>query len=65
MASTTARPVRVIAGVALIAVGALLGGECWAFALIGLVPLVAGALDVCPFTVLFGRPFSGKAVRAS
>jgi hypothetical protein len=63
MASPAGRVVRVIAGVALIMVGALLGGGWWAVAVIGLVPLAAGALDVCLFNVLFGQPLSGKAVR--
>jgi len=65
MASTAGRAVRVIAGVALIVVGGLLGGGWWALAIVGLVPLAAGALDVCLFNVLFGQPLSGKAVRAS
>ena len=64
MASTAGRAVRVIAGAALIAVGGLLGGGWWALAVVGLVPLAAGALDVCLFNVLFGQPLSGKAVRA-
>ena len=50
---------------ALIVVGGLLGGGWWALAVVGLVPLAAGALDVCLFNVLFGQPLSGKAVRAS
>jgi hypothetical protein len=28
------------------------------------VPLLAGALDVCLFSALFGGPFSGAAIRA-
>ena len=64
MASTAGRVIRVLAGVALIVVGGLLGGGWWALAVGGLVPLVAGALDVCLFNVLFGQPLSGKAVRA-
>jgi len=65
MASTTGRVVRVIAGVALIVVGGLLGRGWWALAVVGLVPLAAGVLDVCLFNVLFGQPLSGKAGRAS
>ena len=34
-------------------------------AVVGLVPLAAGALDICLFNVLFGQPLSGKTVRAS
>jgi Protein of unknown function (DUF2892) len=65
MASTAGRAVRVIAGVALIVVGGLLGGGWWALAVVGLVPLAAGALDVCLSNVLFGQPLSGKAIRAN
>jgi hypothetical protein len=53
-----------ITGVALIVVGGLLGGGWWTLAVVGLVPFVAGAFDVCLFNVLFGQPLSGKAVRA-
>ena len=65
MASTTGRAVRVIAGLALIVVGGLLGGGWWALAIVGLVPFAAGALDICLFNVLFRQPLSGKVVRAS
>ena len=65
MASTAGRAVRIIAGVALIVVGGILGGSWWALAVVGLVPLAAGALDICLFNVLFGQPLSDKAVRAS
>ena len=64
MALSAGRAVRIIAGVALIVVGGLLGGGWWTIAAVGLVPLAAGALDVCVFNVLFGQPLSGKAVRA-
>ena len=65
MAATAGRAVRVISGVALIVVGGLLGGGWWALAIVGLVPLAAGALDVCLFNVLFGQSLSGKTIRAS
>jgi len=65
MASTAGRAVRIIAGVALIVVGGILGGSWWALAVVGLVSLAGGALDICLFNVLFGQPLSGKAVRAS
>ena len=64
MASTAGRAVRVVAGVALIVVGGLLGGGWWALAVVGLVPLAAGALDICLFNVLVGQPLRGAAVRA-
>ena len=65
MASTAGRAVRVLAGVALTVVGGILGGGWWALAVVGLVPLATGVLDICLFNVLFGQPLTGKAVRAS
>jgi len=64
MASTAGRTARVVAGVALIVVGGLLGGGWWALAAVGLVPLTTGALDICLVNVLVGQPLSGRAVRA-
>jgi hypothetical protein len=56
---------RVLAGIALILVGVLaIGGTAgWVVAAIGLVPLAAGALDVCVFAPLAGYPFNGGALR--
>ena len=64
MASTAGRAARVIAGIALIVVGALLGGGWWALAVVGLVPLATGVLDVCLVNALFGQPLSGRTARA-
>jgi hypothetical protein len=66
MASTTGRIVRIVAGVVLIALGLLsLGGVAGVIvAVIGAVPLLAGAFDVCVFAPLFGNPFSGPKIRA-
>jgi len=65
MASTAGRAARVGAGLALIVVGGLSGGGWWTLAVVGLVPLAAGALDICLVNVLVGQPLNGKAVRAS
>ncbi len=66
LASTAGRIARIAAGVALIAAGLLaVGGTAGLIlAAIGLVPLLAGAFDVCLFSALFGGPFSGPAIRA-
>lgn len=66
MASSLGRGVRVVGGVALIAGGLLaVGGTAgYVLAAIGLVPLLAGAFDVCVFSRLFGGPFAGSAIRA-
>ena len=66
MASTTGRIVRVVAGIALIALGLLvLGGTAGVIvAVIGLVPLLAGLVDICVFAPLFSCPISGSKIRA-
>jgi hypothetical protein len=62
MSSTAGRALRVVAGLALIVIGLATG--TWWLAVVGLVPLLAGALDVCLFAPLFKAPFSGKSLRA-
>jgi hypothetical protein len=66
MASTAGRIVRIMAGLALIAWGLLgLGGTAGAIAaVVGALPLVAGAFDFCVFAPLFGNPLSGSKIRA-
>jgi hypothetical protein len=66
LASSTGRLARIVAGVALITGGLLaIGGTAGiALAAIGLVPLLAGAFDVCLFSAIFGGPLSGTSIRA-
>ena len=66
MASSTGRLVRIIAGIALVAVGLLLVKDTVGIivAVVGLVPLLAGVFDFCVFAPLFGNPFSGTKIRA-
>lgn len=66
MASPAGRIARVVAGIALILVGLLVVGEVagYVVAAVGLVPLLAGAFDVCVFSRLFGGPFKGEEIRA-
>jgi len=66
MASGLGRALRIVAGIALIAVGlGLVGGTGGiVLAVVGLVPLLAGAFDVCLFAPLLGAPFKGADVRA-
>jgi hypothetical protein len=67
MASTAGRVVRIVAGIALIAVGLLaiqgIGGIV--VAVVGALPLVAGLFDFCVFAALFGAPLSGPRIRAA
>jgi hypothetical protein len=64
LASRTGRWARIIAGIALI-VGGLAAGSTAGFiiAVIGLVPLGAGAFDLCLLAPLFGEPMRGSAIR--
>ena len=66
MSSRAGRIGRVVAGLSLIAAGLLaIGGTVGVIiAAVGLVPLFAGALDVCIFSALFGGPLRGSDVRA-
>lgn len=67
MAGTTGRALRVIAGIAIIAAGLLAidGTAGYIVAVIGVVPVLAGALDFCLLAPLLGAPFKGEAVRNS
>jgi hypothetical protein len=65
MSSPVGRIVRIVAGLALIGVGLVLGGTGGiVLAVVGLVPLAAGASDVCLLAPLAHKPFAGKHFRA-
>ena len=63
MSSAAGRALRIIAGLALIVVGlAVVGGTGGVvLALVGLVPLGAGAANVCLFGPLLGTDLHGEA----
>ncbi|MFP3466885.1 DUF2892 domain-containing protein [Leifsonia sp. SIMBA_070] len=65
MASTTGRITRIVAGLIIIAIGALLWSG-WGVVLIivGLVPLAAGIFDWCVIAPLLRLPVSGAKIRA-
>ena len=65
LGSTPGRVVRVVVGLALIAAGVSAGGGWLAVAVIGLLPLAAGAFDFCVLGPLFRLPFGGRAFRAA
>ena len=66
MGSQAGRVVRIVAGLALLAIGLLAVGGTggWVVAGIGLLPLAAGVFDFCIFAPLLGYPFGGKELRA-
>ena len=57
MSSTSGRTLRVVVGAALIVTGIVAGGGWYALALVGVVPLIAGLVNVCLFAPLFSQPF--------
>jgi hypothetical protein len=61
------RIVRLVAGIALIVWGYSLLDETLGIVLIivGLIPSLAGALDLCVISALLGGPLSGKKLRES
>ena len=65
LGSTAGRWTRGIVGIVLAVIGVLLGGWWFILAAVGVVVFLAGALDLCIFAPLFGKPFNGKKLRAS
>jgi hypothetical protein len=63
MSSAFGRFARIVVGIVLVIVGIALGSGWLVLSLVGLVALLAGALDVCLFAPLFGQPLKGKAIR--
>lgn len=65
MVSSQGRVAPVVAGLALITIGAVSGGGWWALAVVGLVSLDAGIADIYLFNAIVHLPLRGKVVRAS
>ncbi len=66
MANPIGRGVRVVAGLALIIVGLAIGSAGgYVLAIVGLVPLLAGILNVCLIAPILKAPFRGEALSHS
>ncbi len=65
LASIAGRNLRIAVGLVLIVIGLLVVKESLGLliAVIGLVPLSAGLLDICLIAPLAGKPLSGYAIR--
>jgi hypothetical protein len=61
MSTPMGRLVRIVAGLAMIAIGIALGGAWWILAVAGLLPLFAGLANVCLIGPLLGAPMRGGA----
>jgi hypothetical protein len=70
MASAVGRLLRIIVGLALIIWGAFMISAASNITLgiilvvVGLLPFIAGLVNVCVFAPLFGAPFSGDKLHA-
>jgi Inner membrane protein YgaP-like, transmembrane domain len=62
MGRPAGRVARVVAGAALITGAVFIGGPAgWAAGVVGLVPLAAGAGNLCLFAPLFHAPLRGRS----
>lgn len=63
MARPAGRFLRIVAGIALMAVGWSMRGSTAGtiLMLVGTVPMLAGLLNVCLIAPIIGAPFSGRA----
>ncbi len=65
MAGPVGRGIRVVAGLVMIVAGLVIGsGSGYALAAVGLLPLIAGLLNVCVIAPVLKAPFSGKTCLA-
>ncbi len=60
MSSSAGRLLRVIAGLALIVIGFALGGGWLTLSIVGLIPFLAGAFNVCLLAPFVGQPLKGR-----
>lgn len=65
LATRNGRLARVLIGAVIVLLGLLAfdGALAWIITLVGLVPFMAGAFDVCLAAPLFGLPLRGVDIR--
>lgn len=64
MATPIGRGLRIVLGLALIVAGLATGGTVgWIVSLVGIVPIVAGAANLCLLAPILGAPLKGSDVR--
>jgi hypothetical protein len=69
LASRNGRITRIVVGVILVVVGLAIGFQThsivgWIVTVIGLFPLIAGAVDICLFAPFFGHALKGSELRS-
>ena len=63
MNTSTGRMIRVVAGMAVLVAGVLLGGGVGAaLAVFAVLPIATGVFGLCPINPLFGQPMRACAV---
>ncbi len=66
MATPQGRALRFLLGAGIFLVGVQISGiGGYVLALLGLLPMFAGAADMCLLAPLFGYPIAGKQIRES
>ena len=60
MSTGLGRSIRVVAGLILIVLGFVGGGGWIVLSIVGLVPLIAGLMNVCLLAPLMGQPLRGS-----
>lgn len=67
LAGPAGRLTRIAAGIVLVLIGiiAVQGTAGWVLGVIGLVPIAAGAFDVCLLAPLAGLPFTGSKLHSA
>ena len=64
MSSLAGRMLRIAAGLGLVIFGltGMNGAGGWAVTAVGVLPIAAGAFNVCALAPFFGAPFKGEAM---
>ena len=65
MSGPVGRLARIVAGIVLVVIGISMGGAGWILAVVGLLPIAAGVLNICLIAPILGAPFSGAKCRTS
>lgn len=60
MSSSAGRGLRIVAGIALLVLGLVIGGGWMVLSVVGLIPFIAGLINVCLLAPLFGQPLKSR-----
>lgn len=60
MSSSAGRGLRIVAGIALLVLGLVIGGGWMVLSVVGLIPFIAGLINVCLLAPLVGQPLKSR-----